>query len=29
LRIMVEGEQHAVVHEVAEDLARIVRVHIG
>ena len=29
LRIMVEGEQDTVIHEVAEDLARVVRAHIG
>ncbi len=29
LRIMVEGEQSTVVHEIAEDLARVVREHIG
>ncbi|UVT22350.1 MAG: phosphoglucosamine mutase [Nitrospira sp.] len=29
LRIMVEGEQSTVVKEVAEDLARVVREHIG
>ncbi len=29
LRIMVEGEQSAMVKEVAEDLARVVRKHIG
>ncbi len=29
LRIMVEGEQSTVVNEVAEDLARVVREHIG
>lgn len=29
LRIMVEGERNTVINEVAEDLARIVRAHIG
>jgi phosphoglucosamine mutase len=29
LRIMVEGEKDAVIHEVAEALARVVRTHIG
>jgi phosphoglucosamine mutase len=29
LRIMVEGEKDTVINEVAEDLARIVRAHIG
>jgi phosphoglucosamine mutase len=29
LRIMVEGEQSTMVKEVAEDLARVVRKHIG
>jgi phosphoglucosamine mutase len=29
LRIMVEGEKDAVINEVAEDLARVVRAHIG
>jgi phosphoglucosamine mutase len=29
LRIMVEGEQDSVIHEVAETLARVVRTHIG
>ena len=29
LRIMVEGEQDSVVREVADDLARVVRKHIG
>jgi hypothetical protein len=29
LRIMVEGEHAPVVKEVAEDLARVVREHIG
>ncbi len=29
LRIMVEGEQDTVIHEVAEDLARVVRAHLG
>jgi phosphoglucosamine mutase len=29
LRIMVEGEKDAVIHEVAESLARVVRTHIG
>ncbi|NJN70985.1 MAG: hypothetical protein HC801_12415, partial [Nitrospira sp.] len=29
LRIMVEGEQSTLVNEVAEDLARVVREHIG
>jgi phosphoglucosamine mutase len=29
LRIMVEGEKDTVINEVAEDLARVVRAHIG
>jgi phosphoglucosamine mutase len=29
LRIMVEGEQSTMVKEVAEELARVVRKHIG
>ena len=29
LRIMVEGEQDAVIKEAAEGLARVVRAHIG
>jgi phosphoglucosamine mutase len=29
LRIMVEGEQSTLVNEVAEELARVVREHIG
>ncbi|MGE0642711.1 MAG: phosphoglucosamine mutase [Nitrospira sp.] len=29
LRVMVEGEQAALVHEIAEDLARVIRTHIG
>src|SRR5829696_8833651 len=29
LRIMIEGERDALINEVAEDLARLVRVHIG
>lgn len=29
LRIMIEGEQDGLIHELAEDLARVVRVHIG
>lgn len=29
LRIMVEGEQATLVHEIADDLARVVREHIG
>jgi phosphoglucosamine mutase len=29
LRIMIEGEKDALINEVAEDLARVVRVHIG
>jgi phosphoglucosamine mutase len=29
LRIMIEGEQDSLIHEVAENLAKVVRVHIG
>ena len=29
LRIMIEGEKDSLINEVAEDLARLVRVHIG
>ncbi len=29
LRIMIEGERDALINEVAEDLARVVRAHIG
>jgi phosphoglucosamine mutase len=29
LRIMIEGEQDSLIHELAEDLARVVRAHIG
>jgi phosphoglucosamine mutase len=29
LRIMIEGEQDSLIHEVAESLAKVVRVHLG